>query len=149
MAFLTGVQGPAVLSYYSHFIMVANTAIGLEGSRVLSGSGRKARKVRNTGRAEKGGGRPHQDRKAVLLVLLLEKHQHICHEQHQHIWWGQRRRAVSLGASEQGFSHEDRPTPAFFLAPLPSAPSTCADLPRPHSYSSEMRGAKKDARVIR
>lgn len=37
--------------------------------------------------ARKGeGGRSHQGRKDVLLVLLLEKYQHVCHQEHEHIW---------------------------------------------------------------
>lgn len=91
MAFLTGVKGPAQLAgpiILATVLWLPPQPLAWSVPGCFRAQAGKQEGPKTLARAEKGGGRPHQGRKDVLLVLLLEKHQHICHQQHQHIWRG-------------------------------------------------------------
>lgn len=89
--------------------------------------------------AEKGeGGRSHQGGKDVLLVLLLQKQQHVRHQQHQDVWResGQHQRpgqrlASFLGVRPELFSPDDSLPSGRFLLPcsLPPAVLTAQKCP--------------------
>ena len=79
----------------------------------------------------------------ILLVLFLEKHQHICHQQHEHIWQGMKAGGESaLEATSSCFPFPELYPSGCFL-------HLCRPPASPHSYSSEMVGAGGNACVIR